>query len=107
MFVPQGTSSGVWERVVAVGEGSDLWFSNNALRTGANIWNARVKWHGNLGDHNVIAAIGDDELGSIEVRKRADLVILNQNLFDVSRYDVHKTEPVAVIMDGEVVYGEL
>jgi len=34
-------------------------------------------------------------------------VILNQNLFEVSRYDVHKTRPVAVIMDGELVYGEL
>jgi hypothetical protein len=47
------------------------------------------------------------ELGSIEVGKQADLVILNQNLFDVSRYDVHKTKPVAVIMDGELVHGEL
>ena len=48
-----------------------------------------------------------DELGSIEVGKQADLVILNQNLFDVNRYDVHKTKPVAVIMDGELVHGEL
>jgi len=48
-----------------------------------------------------------DELGSIEVGKQADLVVLNQNLFEVSRYDVHKTKPVAVIMDGELVYGEL
>ena len=48
-----------------------------------------------------------DELGSIEVGKQADLVILNQNLFEVSRYDVHQTRPVAVIMDGELVHGEL
>jgi len=48
-----------------------------------------------------------DELGSIAVGKQADLVILNQNLFDVSRYDVHKTTPLAVIMDGELVHGEL
>lgn len=47
------------------------------------------------------------ELGSIEVGKQADLVILNQNLFDVNRYDVHETKPVAVIMDGELVHGEL
>ena len=47
------------------------------------------------------------ELGSIEVGKQADLVILNQNLFDVNRYDVHKTKPVAVVMDGELVHGEL
>lgn len=47
------------------------------------------------------------ELGSIEVGKQADLVILNQNLFEVNRYDIHKTKPVAVIMDGELVHGEL
>ncbi|MBJ89229.1 MAG: amidohydrolase [Woeseia sp.] len=47
------------------------------------------------------------ELGSIEVGKQADLVVLNQNLFNVSRYDVHKTKPVAVIMDGKLVHGEL
>ena len=47
------------------------------------------------------------ELGSIEVGKQADLVIMNQNLFDVNRYDVHKTKPEAVIMDGELVHGSL
>ena len=34
-------------------------------------------------------------------------IILNQNLFDVTRYDVHKTKPVAVIMDGKLVHGWL
>ena len=48
-----------------------------------------------------------DELGSIEIGKQADLVIMNQNLFDVDRYDVHKTKPKAVIMNGELVYGSL
>ncbi len=48
-----------------------------------------------------------DELGSIEVGKQADLVILNQNLFEVNRYNVHKTRPVAVVMDGQFVHGEL
>jgi predicted amidohydrolase YtcJ len=47
-----------------------------------------------------------DELGSIEVGKIADLIVLNQNLFEVNRYEVHKTRPIAVIMDGELVYGK-
>ena len=48
-----------------------------------------------------------DELGSIEIGKKADLVILNQNLFEVNRYEIHKTKPVAVIMDGRLVFGNL
>jgi predicted amidohydrolase YtcJ len=57
--------------------------------------------------HGAFALGRSDELGSIEVGKRADFVVLNQNLFDVNRYDVHKTRPVAVIMDGEIVEGDL
>ena len=48
-----------------------------------------------------------DELGSIETGKRADLVVLDRNLFEVNRYDVAKTKPVAVIMDGQIVHGGL
>lgn len=48
-----------------------------------------------------------DELGSIAVGYRTDLVVLDQNLFEVDRYDIHKTKPVAVVMDGEIVSGSL
>jgi predicted amidohydrolase YtcJ len=48
-----------------------------------------------------------DELGSIEVGKRADLVVLDRNLFEVDRYDIHKLRPVAVVMDGRFVHGVL
>jgi hypothetical protein len=57
--------------------------------------------------HGAVALGRSDELGSIEVGKRADFVVLNQNLFEVNRYDVHRTRPVAVIMDGEIVEGDL
>jgi predicted amidohydrolase YtcJ len=48
-----------------------------------------------------------DQLGSIEVGKRADLVVLDRNLFEVDRYDIHEVRPVAVVMDGKIVHGEL
>ncbi len=48
-----------------------------------------------------------DQLGSIEVGKRADLVVLDRNLFEVDRYDIHKVRPIAVVMDGRFVHGEL
>lgn len=47
------------------------------------------------------------EFGAIAVEKRADLVILNQNLFEVDRYEIHNTRPVAVVMDGAIVSGAL
>jgi predicted amidohydrolase YtcJ len=48
----------------------------------------------------------EHELGSIAAGKRADLVVLEQNLFEAGRYEVHKTRPALVMMDGEVVHGE-
>jgi len=48
-----------------------------------------------------------DQLGSIEVGKRADLVVLDRNLFEIDRYDIHKARPIAVVMDGRFVHGEL
>ncbi|MCP4044932.1 MAG: amidohydrolase [Gammaproteobacteria bacterium] len=48
-----------------------------------------------------------EHIGSIEVGKQADLVILDRNLFEVNRYDVHKTKPTAVVMDGQLVHGQL
>ena len=48
-----------------------------------------------------------DQLGSLEVGKRADLVVLDRNLFEVDRYDIHNTRPTAVVMDGVLVHGSL
>jgi predicted amidohydrolase YtcJ len=47
-----------------------------------------------------------DQLGSVEAGKRADLVVLDRNLFEVDRYDIHKVRPIAVVMDGRLVHGE-
>lgn len=46
----------------------------------------------------------EDEIGSIEVGKKADLVVLDQNIFEVDPYSIHKTEVVLTMMDGDVVY---
>jgi predicted amidohydrolase YtcJ len=49
----------------------------------------------------------EDDLGTIEVGKLADLVVLNKNLFEVDRYEVHTVAPTAVILAGELVQGSL
>jgi hypothetical protein len=49
----------------------------------------------------------EDEIGSIETGKLADLVVLNDNLFDIDRDKIWKVKPVAVLMEGEVIQGAL
>ena len=46
----------------------------------------------------------EDEIGSLEVGKKADLVVLDRNLFETDAYEIHKTEVVMTLMDGNVVY---
>jgi hypothetical protein len=49
----------------------------------------------------------ENEIGSIEVGKLADLVVLDHNLFEMDRYEIHKIKPSAVIMEGELIHPEL
>ena len=49
----------------------------------------------------------DDQIGSIEVGKKADLIVLDQNIFDIDVYDIHKTKVLLTMMDGDIVHGSL
>ncbi len=46
----------------------------------------------------------EDQIGSVEVGKKADLVVLDRNLFEIDPYDIHKTQVVLTMMDGDIVY---
>ncbi|WP_257167058.1 amidohydrolase [Bradyrhizobium sp. SRS-191] len=46
----------------------------------------------------------DRKIGSIEVGKLADLVVLEKNLFEVAPHDIHKTKVVMTVMNGQVRY---
>ena len=46
----------------------------------------------------------EDEIGSIEVGKLADIVVLDQNIFEVDPYSIHKTNVVMTLLNGDVVY---
>lgn len=47
----------------------------------------------------------DGMVGSLEAGKRADLVVLQQNIFEVSPHDIAATPIDMTMMDGRVTYG--
>jgi predicted amidohydrolase YtcJ len=49
----------------------------------------------------------NEDIGSIEVGKLADLVVLDRNLFEIDRYELGEATPEAVVMEGEVIHGRL
>lgn len=44
----------------------------------------------------------EHEIGSIEVGKLADLVVLEKNLFDVAPHEIHKIKVAMTVMNGQV-----
>lgn len=49
----------------------------------------------------------EDQVGSIAVGKKADLVFLEKNLFKISPDKIHSTRVVQTMMDGKVTYSLL
>jgi len=49
----------------------------------------------------------EDEIGSIEVGKRADLVVLDQDIFSIDPYTIHKTNVLLTLLGGDLVFDGL
>ena len=49
----------------------------------------------------------EKETGSIEVGKFADLVVLDQNLFEIETHDISETKALLTLFEGQVVHGDL
>jgi predicted amidohydrolase YtcJ len=49
----------------------------------------------------------ENDTGSIETGKFADLVVLDKNLFDVEKLRISETRVLLTIMNGNIVHGEL
>lgn len=48
----------------------------------------------------------EDELGSLEAGKRADIVVLDRNLFEIPAEEIRDAKVSLTMMDGKVVYDE-
>jgi len=46
----------------------------------------------------------EEETGSIETGKSADMIVLNHNLFDIPVTDIHKTKVLNTMFKGNIVY---
>jgi len=46
----------------------------------------------------------EDKIGSIEVGKRADLIVLDRNIFDIPSDQLHRFKVELTMVDGKVVY---
>ncbi|HEX2138243.1 MAG TPA: amidohydrolase [Woeseiaceae bacterium] len=49
----------------------------------------------------------EDDTGSIEVGKYADLIVLDRNLFEIQPKDISETSVLVTMIEGEVVHGDL
>ena len=49
----------------------------------------------------------EEETGSLEVGKIADLVVLDQNLFEIEVRDISETKALLTLFEGRVVHGNL
>lgn len=49
----------------------------------------------------------EKETGSIEVGKLADLIVLDQNLFDIPAKEISDTKVLLTLLGGQAVYGDL
>lgn len=49
----------------------------------------------------------ENEIGSIEVGKKADLIVLGANLFEIDPHDIHRTPVLLTLMDGKARHDKL
>ncbi|MHC4620107.1 MAG: amidohydrolase [Planctomycetota bacterium] len=48
----------------------------------------------------------EDKIGSLEAGKRADIVVLDRNLFETDPSEIHKTNVLLTMLNGKVVHEE-
>jgi predicted amidohydrolase YtcJ len=69
--------------------------------------NERLELSDAIAGMTIRAAIqleADGEIGSIEVGKKADLIVLDRNLFEIPAHEIHDVRILMTLMDGRIVH---
>ena len=53
------------------------------------------------------ASFTESILGSLEVGKRADYVVLSQDIMTIPEERIRETKVLATVIDGTLVYGQI
>jgi predicted amidohydrolase YtcJ len=53
------------------------------------------------------ASFSERDIGSLQKGKKADLVVLNQNIMEIDMSEVLTTKVEATVIDGKLLYGSL
>ena len=89
------------------------WFAMHYATTGLNVLGQQINPGQQISRQQALYAYTranawylnrENDLGSIEVGKLADLVVLDRDYFSVSDTDMRRTRPVLTVVDGEIVY---
>ena len=53
------------------------------------------------------AIFREDEVGSIEVGKYADIIVIDKDIFNMKPIDIEKAKVLMTFFDGELVYNNI
>jgi predicted amidohydrolase YtcJ len=111
-IIASGIPAGLHEDGVHIAP-HNPWFAMHYATTGLNVLGQQINPGQQISRQEALYAYTrgnawylnrEGDLGSIEVGKRADLVVLDRDYFGVSDTDMRGTRPVLTVVDGEIVY---
>jgi hypothetical protein len=89
------------------------WFALHYATTGLNVFGEQINEGQQITRQEALRAYTrenawylnrEDELGSIETGKLADLLVLDRDYFSVSDEQMRRTQPVVTVVAGQVVH---
>src|SRR5213083_257589 len=111
-IIASGIPAGLHEDGVHIAP-HNPWFAMHYATTGLNVLGQQINPGQQISRQQALYAYTranawylnrENDLGSIEVGKLADLVVLDSDYFSVSDTDMRRTRPVLTVVDGEIVY---